>query len=591
MTDVSTNDTPIDDHDLKKMLTWLVNLRWGGILGALVGTHIAREMAALSFSLIPVYLILGVAAISNYIYLWRLKLSRENLKRLALIQICVDQLILAFSVYFSGGCDSPVIYFFIFHVVISGIILPWRQAFAFAGMAVFLPAFVIGLNHLGVLPHYGIFKNEPMITDNTVIVFYGMAFISTVFLTAYFVSYLSRQLHNKNEEVLQLYRLSERLRSSIRFKDVIEIIERELQKFVGASKSAYMQLNREKRILSLKVENEELHIPLIDKNSFTDAVLRGVAIILDRQYVKSNYEIKALDLMGAKQCMILPVTAASVQSCGEYFQCNDIECAAFGTADGKCWQISGTHCKGVISGNYVDKLTACLTCDIFTPVGIYILDVPKKQIPLLSIDTDVAMRLLHAASLAVSNALLHEKTMKLSKTDGLTGLKNHREFKEVFHAELLRSKRYQRRFSVLMVDVDHFKHYNDTYGHPQGDVLLKKIAELIQDNFKDTDIVARYGGEEFAVLLLETEGKDLAVAVAERLKGMVDWCKFPNEESQPGGKVTVSIGVSCYPEDGTTVEELLQAADAALYRAKREGRNRVVAAGNSSEQILSSTTD
>lgn len=591
MTNDGTADLPIDDHDLKKRLTWLVNLRWGGILGVLVGTHIAHEMSALSFSLIPVYLILGVASISNYVYLRRLKLSHENLKRLALIQIGVDQLILAFSVYFSGGCDSPFIYFFIFHVVISGIILPWRQAFAFAGTAVALPTSVVGLKHLGVLPHYGIFKNEPMIIDNTAIVFYGAAFISTVFLTAYFVSYLSRQLYNKNEEVLQLYNLSERLRSSIRFKDVIGIIERELQKFAGTSKIAYMPLNKEKRILSLKIAGEEMHIPLIDKNSFTDALLRGVAVILDRRYVKSDLEIRALDLMGAKRCMILPLMATSVQSCAEYFQCTDIECDAFGSSDGKCWQNSGAHCRGAIHGNYVDKLTACLACEIFTPVGVYLLDISKEQLPFLKVDTDAAMRLLHAAGLAVSNALLHEKTMKLSKTDGLTGLKNHREFKEAFQAELLRSKRYQRGFSFLMVDVDHFKHYNDTNGHLQGDVLLKKIAELIQDNFKDTDTVARYGGEEFAVLLLETEGKDSAVAVAERLKGMVDWCKFPHEESQPGGKVTVSIGVSCFPGDGNTVEELIQAADAALYCAKREGRNRVVAAGNSPEQLISNKTE
>ena len=99
------------------------------------------------------------------------------------------------------------------------------------------------------------------------------------------------------------------------------------------------------------------------------------------------------------------------------------------------------------------------------------------------------------------------------------------------------------------------------------------------------------GGEEFAVLLLETKGKNEAVAVAKRLKGLVEWCKFPNEDLQPGGKVTVSIGVSCCPDDGTTVEELIQAADAALYCAKRGGRNRVVAAGNSSEYMATTAAD
>jgi diguanylate cyclase (GGDEF)-like protein len=189
------------------------------------------------------------------------------------------------------------------------------------------------------------------------------------------------------------------------------------------------------------------------------------------------------------------------------------------------------------------------------------------------------MRLLDAAGLAVSNALLYEKTLGLSKIDGLTGLKNHREFKEAFAAECLRAKRYQRGLGMMMLDVDHFKNYNDTHGHPQGDILLKKLAELIGENLKDTDVVARYGGEEFAVLLFETT-KQEAVNVAERLRHMVEWCKFPKEETQPGGKITVSVGVSGYPDDGDNMETLLSAADAALYRAKRAGRNRVIAAGD-----------
>lgn len=574
--------------DLRKRLTWLVNLRWGGILGVLVATYAAREISFLSISLIPVCLILGAAALCNLFYMWRLKLSRENLERLAFVQIIVDQFILASSVYFSGGCDSPFIYFFIFHVVISGIILPWRHAFGFAGMAVFLPVLIFGLKHAGILPHYGIFKQEPVFTGTAMVVSYGLAFITTIFLTAYFVTHLSRQLHKKNEEVMQLYSLSERIRSSIRFKDVIGIIERELREFTGARSSVYIPLNKERRTLLLKIGDLELNIPLIDKNSLTDALLRGAALILDRRYVTSEYDIKALVLMGAERGMVLPLTSATYQPCHEYFQCKDSRCAAYDNEEGKCWQFSGTHCKGASYGIYVDKIAACLACELFTPVGVFLLDIPKERVQLPDIDMVAAMRLLDAASLAVSNALLHEKTVQLSKTDGLTGLKNYREFKEAFQRELLRSKRYQRASSLLMIDVDHFKHYNDAYGHPLGDVLLKNMAELIQNNFKDTDIVARYGGEEFAVLLVEIGAKDQAVAVAERLRVMVERHKFSYEETQPGGSVTISIGVSCYPEDGLAAAELIQAADEALYRAKNEGRNRVVAAGSrSSEQKVS----
>lgn len=572
--------------DLKKRLVWLVNLRWGGILGALIATVAAHKMPFLSVPLVPVGLILCAAACCNLFYRWRLKLFREDHERLALVQIIVDQFILGLSVYFSGGCDSPFIYFFIFHVVISGIILP-RQAFTFAGSAVLLPALVIGLKHAGVLPHYGILKQEPLFAGTPMIVSYGLAYITTIILTAYFVTHLSRQLHEKNEEVMQLYNLSERIRSSIRFEDVVGTIERELREFTGARSSIYIPLNKERRTLSLKIGDRELHIPLIDKNSFTDAVLRGAALILDRRYVTSEYDVKALDLMGAERCMVLPLTSAAYQPCHEYFQCKDSDCAAYANEKGKCWQYSGTHCKGAIYGIYVDKIAACLACELFTPVGVILLAIPKEHASFPDIDVEAAMRLLDAASLAVSNALLHERTVQLSKTDGLTGLKNYREFKDAFQAELLRSKRYQRTSSLLMIDVDHFKRYNDAYGHPQGDVLLKNMAELIQNNFKDTDIVARYGGEEFAVLLVETGAKDQAVAAAERLRVLVERHKFSYEETQPGGSVTISIGVSCYPEDGLAADELIQAADEALYRAKNEGRNRVVAADRSPDQKIS----
>jgi diguanylate cyclase (GGDEF)-like protein len=568
-----------EQEDLKKRLHWLVNLRWGGILGVLIATHVMREIAVLSFSLIPVYLILGTASACNGFYARRLKFPRDDFKRLALVQIVIDQVILAAAVYFSGGCDSPFIYFFIFHVVISGIILPVKYAFLFSVSAVALPALVLGLKHLGILPHYGIFKNEPIIfADMTVIASYGLAFISTIFLTAYFVTYLSKRLYEKNEEVLRLYTLSERLRSSIRLTEVIGIIENELRGFTGATASFYMPLNKERRTLTLKVGNEELVIPLIDKNSFTEALLKGAAMIVDERIVTSAYETRVLKLLGGQRCMILPVVAATLQPCHEFFQCADRECGAYGNNDGRCWLHSGSHCKGTIYGSYADKLTSCLSCELFTPVGAYVLAIPKDYFPLSNVNMEASMRLLDAAGLAVSNALLYEKTMQLSKTDGLTGLKNHQEFMESFQAETLRAKRYNGRFTLIMLDVDHFKHYNDTNGHPQGDVLLRKMAELIRDNLKDTDIVARYGGEEFSIMLLETT-KDQGREIAERLRGMIDWCKFPKEDTQPDGKVTVSIGVSGFPDDGNNADVLLKAADDALYQAKREGRNRVKTAG------------
>jgi diguanylate cyclase (GGDEF)-like protein len=567
----------IDSGELREQLRWLIRLRWIGIIGVFVATHMVREVAFLSFSLIPVYAILGFSAFYNVYFNWALKFPKKDPRFLAVSQIFLDQLTLSFAMYFSGGCDSPFIYFFIFHIVISGIILHWKYTFVFAVLAVFFPAVVMGLKHLRILPHVAIFTDGPAIFVNPFLIgSYGLAFMITVFLTAYFVTYLSRRLYERNEEVKRLYALSERLRSSIRIGEVISIIEKELCGFTGISNSAYMSLDKNRRVLLLNFRNRELKVPLIDRNSFTEALFRGSAIIMDYRTISSEYDKTVLNLLGSERLLLLPVMAASISTCYEYFHCNNTACGAHGVETARCWQLSGNTSRGMIRRNYIEKLDGCLSCELFTPVGIYALNLSTEYMPLEKVDMNACMRLLDAAGLAVSNALLYEKTLGLSKIDGLTGLWNHREFKEAFETELRRAKRYGRNFSLLMLDIDDFKLYNDAHGHPQGDVLITKVSTLIRENLKETDVVARYGGEEFAVLLLETP-KEEALIVAERLRLLIDWCKFPNEESQPEGKVTISAGVSGYPDDGEDVDTLLAVADSALYSAKRNGKNRVAA--------------
>jgi diguanylate cyclase (GGDEF)-like protein len=125
-----------------------------------------------------------------------------------------------------------------------------------------------------------------------------------------------------------------------------------------------------------------------------------------------------------------------------------------------------------------------------------------------------------------------------------------------------------------MIDIDHFKSYNDRHGHPKGDELLIKVAELVKEGLRKTDIAARYGGEEFAVILPET-GKEGARLVAERLRKNVESYPFPGRESQPLGRLTLSVGVATYPEDADSVMRLVAKADENLYKAKDGGRNRV----------------
>ena len=125
-----------------------------------------------------------------------------------------------------------------------------------------------------------------------------------------------------------------------------------------------------------------------------------------------------------------------------------------------------------------------------------------------------------------------------------------------------------------MIDVDHFKHYNDANGHPAGDAVLRGVAAILAEGRRLNDVVARYGGEEFAILLIDTAGV-AAEKLAEALRGRVEEQRFEHANAQPGGKLTISLGVATCPDQAKTAVELVQAADTALYRAKNAGRNRI----------------
>jgi diguanylate cyclase (GGDEF)-like protein len=168
---------------------------------------------------------------------------------------------------------------------------------------------------------------------------------------------------------------------------------------------------------------------------------------------------------------------------------------------------------------------------------------------------------------------LNSRLERLAVTDGLTGVYNHRRFQEALSTELLRCDRHQRPMGVLMVDVDFFKRVNDAMGHPAGDELLRRLAIALGQDLRQTDLIARYGGEEFAVILPETT-KAEALQVGERMRASVE--TSVNTERVWPMKITVSIGVASFPEDGKTGEQLLVAADQAMYQAKRQGRNLVV---------------
>ena len=169
---------------------------------------------------------------------------------------------------------------------------------------------------------------------------------------------------------------------------------------------------------------------------------------------------------------------------------------------------------------------------------------------------------------------LNAQLTDMANRDPLTGLYNHRFFREALEKEVSRSARHGRVFSLVFVDIDHFKAYNDTYGHLAGDELLKHLARIFETHSRKSTITARYGGEEFVLLVPETDGEG-AAALAEKLRRIVEDHPFRGSDSQSLGRITLSMGVATYPAAGEEATILIDHADKALYRSKHNGRNTV----------------
>jgi two-component system cell cycle response regulator len=184
------------------------------------------------------------------------------------------------------------------------------------------------------------------------------------------------------------------------------------------------------------------------------------------------------------------------------------------------------------------------------------------------------------ASLALQNALLHEELERLSVTDRLTELYNHGYFQQRLEEELGRAARFGHTMSLIMLDIDDFKDFNDTYGHPRGDRVLHMVSETIKANLREMDVAARYGGEEFVVVLPETDTEG-AVLVAERIRAGVEGLQFATADGAEPVRKTISLGVATYPEHATTQSKFVEAADDAMYAAKHAGKNAVRVADRS----------
>lgn len=187
-------------------------------------------------------------------------------------------------------------------------------------------------------------------------------------------------------------------------------------------------------------------------------------------------------------------------------------------------------------------------------------------------DEDLLLNASFHIALALEKLWFYDRLQQLANLDGLTNLYNHRAFQDRLDEEIERARRGGHSIGLMMIDIDLFKIFNDTYGHLAGDKILKEVAKVIRESIRKMDVPARYGGEEFAVILPETTLQG-ALLVAERIRQEVSEKKIDYDGKRIG--VTVSVGIALYPEDGKDKKSLIASADLALYHAKRTGRNRV----------------
>ncbi|MDD5096940.1 MAG: diguanylate cyclase [Candidatus Omnitrophica bacterium] len=204
--------------------------------------------------------------------------------------------------------------------------------------------------------------------------------------------------------------------------------------------------------------------------------------------------------------------------------------------------------------------------------GIIVADNFITNDPITKDDLRMLTMLANQAGLAIENSQLYEKTVYHAHSDYLTNLWNHGYFQLLLQNELEKAKATKNKVSLIIADIDDFKIYNDTLGHQAGDKILKDLAQLLRNQSRKIDLVCRYGGEEFVIILPQTD-KNEAFMIAERLRMDIQKYNFLNEEIFPNKMLTVSLGISTFPEDGLLPAEIITSADNYLYQAKNKGKN------------------
>ena len=385
-------------------------------------------------------------------------------------------------------------------------------------------------------------------------------------------------LKTANQDLLTHHRCTKKMLQSSRSEEVFEVLLKGVRDGLGFPGAVLGILDRDGELVFH--ENREMddgslvRIPAWTQDSLLARALWSGEAQLCQSLKEHPHLVEERTLLGEGASFLLPVYGKQNRKCAEVKGCGNIDCSSYASATSRCWTEHSSDCTAKHHSPGEDDRKSCIRCEMFGPVALLaIREIPGTRN--LSRESIVPVAALaNEASIALDLVELYENLRKMSITDGLTGLFNHREFYQQLRRELERARRYRHTVSLLLIDVDDFKRFNDRFGHLAGDLALRKIADLLRNCARATDIVARYGGEEFAVILPESTAAG-ALMLAERIKTDVGEHNFL---PQVPGEVhlTVSIGIYTAEEGAVSEDQLVGYADQAAYSAKGAGKNRVV---------------
>jgi len=358
------------------------------------------------------------------------------------------------------------------------------------------------------------------------------------------------------------------------------------------TKSVRSDLNQQtKSHTELLAENRYLRKRIYELNNLVEVSFQ-LNTAIDKDKIIHAYLLNLFGLLSTKSVIVLLADSPySKQFTPRYYQGvskKQAERLTINRSNPLIKSIDSNHHVFVVkqSGNATSdlnylKIAASLNSNLVAPLmhrghifGLVIIGNRHNGRPYTNPEIELFSIFTNFLAVSLTNSRMYSEMKRISLTDPLTGLFNRRYFENFLHSELSRARRFDHTVSLVMLDVDNFKNYNDQYGHTNGDILLRNLATVLTKTARCSDFVSRFGGEEFCVILPEV-AQEGALRFADRLRNNICSHPFQQREVQPNGQITISVGTATYPTDAQLEEELVDKADTALYEAKRKGRNRV----------------